>query len=731
MPAMGTQSTTSQLVPLDHVTEQERIRRGALKAKEKLRINNLKILHFDSTDHMLVAKAKTTVDTFSSALGIKSPITEADILNALQQAHIASDEYYNMTHAAAWNTTFEFPHEAIASDRLLWDSCGHDFTLMCKTKQEKLAGNRLSVDRIIAIFGQDGTTIPGMLLSDFHLLVDFATNGITPIVAEDFLPESINIPPLRARYVTLKHTINSLLFEQWGKGTMIIMETEQAKSINGVHFSPQHHADSKGKPEGRVIGDLSGQHDPSFFPLNGTPQSKNALRELIAATWGEIRHPTIVQLVLMILHAADTHGWTQLVLWKKDLKGAFNLLNYNPAYCRLFAFPLSDEITMIHLAGLFGWIGMPHAFQVLTRSIQALCSFIISGWCYWYVDDLMAVSSIATYVTDSTKVESAVQQLLGEGSIAQKKSECARALEFLGWFIDLDARTVTLCSRNLHKLLHALFCFDTLEKVSIALIQRIASLTSRTSLLSRHMRPYTHELHVITSGYSIPNVRIKLTLLAQSDILMWRSYSLLLVAHPTMLTRTLESFRPQQPQYTFKYDASLSRIATGVYTADSDLLLSFAAVDLPFNVTNEARRQNTMEFLAIVFGLLLCWKLQLSNFHYNLHGDSMSSLAWAQADRVNSVLARRGNIVFTTLSMHLDANVAVATHIPGKLNVLYDRLSRNVSAADLDIDASKEYAASSDHTFVSVLQLCDPEKDLPDITAHTQLLQQCQHLLVR
>ena len=134
------------------------------------------------------------------------------------------------------------------------------------------------------------------------------------------------------------------------------------RTVDGVHFSPQHNADSKGKPEGRVIGDLSGQHDP----LNGTPQSKDALRDVIATTWGEIHHPTIIQLVLMILHAADTHGWTALVLWKKDLKGAFNLLNYNPAYCRLFAFNLSDDITMIHLAGLFGWIGL----HMLSRSSQ-------------------------------------------------------------------------------------------------------------------------------------------------------------------------------------------------------------------------------------------------------------------------------------------------------------------------------------------------------------------------
>ena len=119
---------------------------------------------------------------------------------------------------------------------------------MCKTKQDFLASNRLSADRVIDIFGEDGTKIPGMLLSDFRLLLDFATNGITPIVAK-----KVHIPPLRARYVTLKHTIDHLLFEQWGKGTMITMDTEQAKTVDGVHFSPQHHADSKGKPEGRVI----------------------------------------------------------------------------------------------------------------------------------------------------------------------------------------------------------------------------------------------------------------------------------------------------------------------------------------------------------------------------------------------------------------------------------------------------------------------------------------------
>jgi len=55
------------------------------------------------------------------------------------------------------------------------------------------------------------------------------------------------------------------------------------------------------------------------------------------------------------------------------------------------------------------------------------------------------------------------------------------------------------------------------------------------------MRPYTHELHVITSGYSQPHIRIALTLQAQTDIIMWRSFVILLVAQPTKLSRSMES----------------------------------------------------------------------------------------------------------------------------------------------------------------------------------------------
>ena len=154
------------------------------------------------------------------------------------------------------------------------------------------------------------------------------------------------------------------------------------------------------------------------------------------------------------------------------------------------------------------------------------------------------------------------------------------------------------------------------------------------------------------------------------------------------------------------------------------------ALQLPFTVDNDSSNQNTMEFTAVVLGLLLAWRAKLSNFHYDLHGDNRSSLAWAKSDRVNSLLARRANIIFTTISMHLNANLAKAEHVPGVLNTVFDGLSCNVSPHDLGLDPLLMYHATADDAMLQLVQLCNPSDQLSDMMSHTALLQQCTNLLL-
>jgi len=268
---------------------------------------------------------------------------------------------------------------------------------------------------------------------------------------------------------------------------------------------------------------------------------------------------------------------------------------------------------------------------------------------------------------------------------------------------------------------YVLWC-HTIDKISVSHIQRLASLISRASILSRHMRPYTHTLHSITSGYVYPHAKIHLSTLAQSDIMMWRVFVLLLIANPSQLSRPMESFRWHSAQFIIRYDASLTGLGVGLYEVTNNRLVIYTALQLPFTVDNDSSNQNTMEFTAVVLGLLLAWRAKLSNFYYDLYGDNKSSLAWAKSDKAN--------IIFTTISMHLNANLAETEHIPGVLNIVFDGLSRSVLPQELGLDPSLMYNAAADDAIVQIVQLCNPTEQLSDMSSHTALLQLCTSLLL-
>lgn len=80
--------------------------------------------------------------------------------------------------------------------------------------------------------------------------------------------------------------------------------------------------------------------------------------------------------------------------------------------------------------------------------------------------------------------------------------------------------------------------------------------------------------------------------------------------------------------------------------------------------------------------------------------------------------------------MHIDAIVSDTEHIPDKLNVIFDGLSRNVPPEDLGLDPSLMFQASTDTVVVQFIALCDPKHELTDMHSHIVLLQQCRQLLL-
>jgi hypothetical protein len=257
---------------------------------------------------------------------------------------------------------------------------------------------------------------------------------------------------------------------------------------------------------------------------------------------------------------------------------------------------------------MFGWVGMPYIFQVLKRSLVALCQYIIVGLCSMYVDDIMGVSPTSQLHSDMCAADTAVTGLLGPAAIAVNKDECGRGLVWIGWYINLDNRSVKLSRRNLLKTIFAFFCFSITDKISKQQLETMASLASRCSQLCHPMRPYTKAMYDAIGAYSTRHVRHSLISLAKVDVAVWIAFLLLSRLDSTHLSRPIASFIPRYAALVYKFDASLKALAIGVYYRVSEasqlILLAYTVIYLPFPTT-EARKQNTFEYLCVSIRMLL------------------------------------------------------------------------------------------------------------------------------
>ena len=147
---------------------------------------------------------------------------------------------------------------------------------------------------------------------------------------------------------------------------------------------------------------------------------------------------------------------------------------------------------------------------------------------------------------------------------------------------------------------------------------------------------------------------------------------MILMSPALFLRRPLESFRVSASKFELHYDASLYKVAVGVYVRSSSelRLLRFAAVFLPFKYSADSSKQNLREYLCVSVGVMLAASLGFWDGAYTLHGDNTSSLAWSAEDRVASDLARRANIGLVAISVLLNLHVLETVHVPGHLNVI-------------------------------------------------------------
>jgi hypothetical protein len=139
------------------------------------------------------------------------------------------------------------------------------------------------------------------------------------------------------------------------------------------------------KASGRPLGDLN--------YVDGTPLNTDETAEAAMRHYGQILHPTIDDIAVMI-HTFWTGAkkkdpslrLTDLRIWMMDLKGAYTLLSFRPEDTCPFGM-----LVFLQIAGIFGWAGTPAAFQVVTRAITWELRHALRRSTLMYVDDIIGV----------------------------------------------------------------------------------------------------------------------------------------------------------------------------------------------------------------------------------------------------------------------------------------------------------------------------------------------------
>jgi hypothetical protein len=328
-----------------------------------------------------------------------------------------------------------------------------------------------------------------------------------------------------------------------------------------------------------------------------------------------------------------------------------------------------------------------------------------------YVDDIIGICLESEFEEIKSTVIKLCENLLGPNAIAMDKWACGRQLDVLGWHIDLDLMRVSIARRNFLKVVCGFFDLNILHKLTIHELERLASWSARYTTILRHAAPLTSVLYNGICGYNNRNISIVPNKLCRSAILIWRCLLCLLEFDPKAYSRPLSSFTPSNALYQICFDASLTGIGVGVKCLARKELIAITSYDFPFDLHQDPKYQNTVEFIAVVTGLWILFKNNIRNCSVELVGDSISALTWGSTERFRGILNLGSVIAFILLGTRCDLWVSSSVHIAGEDNTLYDQLSRGISARTLGYDANMIYDLGNDSEFIKLISFCNPSID--------------------
>jgi len=632
-------------------------------------------------------------------------VSDDQLRAVVEEAYRTTDLDFAVEAAVEWGAGFVWPSNVHVRDEARAKKHGFRLCDMAEEVHEEMLPDRLSSDRIsqwVPESDPDLVRLQG-LVRGMRVLTDtteFSPNG--------------KPPPLRKLYERVKGAVNKTLLALWEEGLVFIVTKEVAQMMGKLHYTPTHWTKKVGKPGGRYLFDSK---DRKFGPALNSDRARELLREL----YGDIIHPTIEDIIIMILDFEDNmreqygeeFSAEEVMLWKADLRQAFTLLFFDPNDTPYLATELTDGLVMIYHSGLFGWTGTPYAFQVITRVITRLVQTRVMGKMLMYVDDGMGVTLRQHLQHDQDHMRVVCEGLLGSKAMAPDKWESGRRLTMIGWTVDLDSRRVTISRKSFMKTLYGFFSADLHAPFQVRTLQKLGSWASRYSLILRVMRPFSAAIYAETAGMDNIMAFKHIGVPCQCAILMWRVSLVLLMLDESTFARSLDSFRPSfTADLILGYDASLEGIGFGFRPSDVEVdndnmdYEQLGVVTLPWGTGKESKYMNVLELFAVTVALFHLAHSGRRGLRIWLRGDNRTSLEWSSEEHFRTVLGLPITVAFISICVAFDFEVVGWSHVRSEDNVLFDRLSRGGRPEDVGVTT---YARMESGEWLNrLINLCDP-----------------------
>ena len=676
----------------------------------------------------------------------------ATLESTISEAYASHDEVYGYERAETWAEGFEFPANTGEQDLADLAACDYDIKVLLKKRQDALRPDRLNHQRVDAWDQSDPD------IARLRSLADSIDVPLDP----SFIP-CMEPPPMAKGYRAAPHALNKIWYQLQQAGFLLIVPTDALSRGPAGHAesgwasqTPCNLALKHLKPQGRQTSNYR------FTNKRGgqinTPYVKSAVKD----HYGDIYLPTLKEIILMILAEADDNGgFDHLSLYKMDLLGAFNLLFFDPDKAAVFTHQLTDGLSVVTLVGNFGWCGTPFAFNVCSRAIIRRCRQLLAdiprptGRSTMYMDDVLGIAREHLIPQCLQLTTQAVTELLGpeEKTVAAKKTEHGRVLDAIGWCLNLDTQLVSLARHNYLKTLHGFLILKEGSHIVLEHLEKLASWSSRYSLVCRFMRPFSRFLYHATVGRN-PSARIHLTGDLWMVITMWRMFLAMMSIQPAGYTRTFASFRPAPCSIFANVDASLTGIgailsrcssmgqtpATSVSSPFSESAspspiilgnqqpseprivsaedhLAVLGYNVPYATCGDSRYQNSMEFNCDVTVMGLLVSLGYRDISVMLEGDSTTSLAWCILEKFKGSNSFAASVAYIILSKASGIDFTNSIHITGdQMKSRSDPLSRGVSPESLGYHPTIIRKLINNPALQSLINLMDPTRVI-DLTA--------------